>query len=196
MVAFGTLRALPCSCTISPIALSSEDGTRCRGHCELDWPLGARNRDPSCGRLAQLHRPAMRHAVAAAGRVPWSASPYRPFFKHVTVTERGCVSTHCRHQLNANERAPIDDTGHVLLDCPAHANARSELLQQLEEVLARCGLTRDDVASRLRLIRLLLGSPPEHMQQRLFHDPTAYRDILRATARFIKQVHATRWQRA
>ena len=88
VVAFGTLRALPCSCTISPIALSSEDGTRCRGHCELNWPLGALNRDPSCGRLAQLHCPAMRHAVAAAGRVPWSASPYRPFFKHVTVTER------------------------------------------------------------------------------------------------------------
>ena len=92
VVAFGTLRGLPYSCTISPIALSSEDGTRCRGHCELNWPLGARNRDPSCGRLAQLHCPAMRHAVAAAGRVPWSASPYRPFFKHVTVTENQQVA--------------------------------------------------------------------------------------------------------
>ena len=130
------------------------------------------------------------HAHAGYKPSPLFDHPHFPF------PERGCVSIHCRHQLNANERAPIDDTGHVLLDCPAHANARSELLQQLEEVLARCGLTRDDVASRLRLIRLLLGSPPEHMQQRLFHDPTAYRDILRATARFIKQVHATRWQRA
>ena len=100
------------------------------------------------------------------------------------------------YKLDEKENAPIDSTGHVLLDCPAHAEARVELLASLDAVLARCGLSREnDVASRKRLVCLLLGSPPEHIQHRLFLYPTAYRDILRATARFIKSVYATRWQR-
>ena len=99
-------------------------------------------------------------------------------------------------ELDENENAPIDSTSHVLLDSPAHAEARVELLASLDAVLARCGLSREnDVASRKRLVCLLLGSPPEHIQHRLFLYPTAYRDILRATARFIKSVYATRWQR-
>ena len=75
--------------------------------------------------------------------------------------------------------------------------ARAELMQTVDSALASCGLTRDhDIATRNRLIRLLLGSPPPHVQARLLSQPTAYRDILRATARFIKCVHATRWLHA
>ena len=75
-----------------------------------------------------------------------------------------------------------------------HAEARAALMQAIDSALAACGLTRDhDVTTRTRLICLLLGSPPPHTHERLFGHPTAYRDILRATARFIKSVHATRW---
>ena len=121
-----------------------------------------------------------------------------PLFQHhhLPFPERGCISVHCRYAIDQNENAAVDSTGHVLLDCPAHSEARAALMQAVDSALATCGFTRDhDVSTRNRLICLLLGSPPTHMQGRLFHQPTAYRDILRATARFIKSVHATRWQR-
>ena len=34
---------------------------------------------------------------------------------------------------------------------------------------------------------------PDHIQAKLFSYPDAYRDILRASAKFIRRVHATRW---
>ena len=134
-----------------------------------------------------------KYVHAHAGFMP------SPLFQHRTLPypERGCISIHCRYATDQNENAPIDSTGHVLLDCPAHAEARAELMQTVDSALASCGLTRDhDIATRNRLIRLLLGSPPPHVQARLLSQPTAYRDILRATARFIKCVHATRWLHA
>ena len=168
--------------------------------------LIARNHNPSCyplyltthglskserRNIAVLRLQCANYVHAHAGFRP------SPLFQHghLQYSERGCISTHCRFQLDSTGNAPVDSTAHVLLDCPAHAAARAELLQAVDSALMSCGLTRGhDIASRNRLTSLLLGSPHPHLHGRLLGHPTAYRDILRATARFIKSVHAMRWQ--
>ena len=128
-----------------------------------------------------------------------SHAGYRPSplcFPHTGLMyeKRGCISTHCRYNLSPSGEAPIDSTAHVILDCPAHAGARAALMQSVDAALLRCGLTREgDIRIPQRLLGLLLGSPPEYVSARLQLDATAYRDILRATARFIRDVYTTRW---
>ena len=127
-----------------------------------------------------------------------SHAGYRPspLFSHhgLMYEKRGCISAHCRYNLNASGEAVIDSTAHVVLECPAHGEARKELMQQVDAALMRCGLTRqDDISTPQRLVCLLLGSPPAHVSAQLQRDPTAYRDILRATARYIRSVYTTRW---
>ena len=75
-----------------------------------------------------------------------------------------------------------------ILDCPAHAEARADLIQALDSALTSCGLTREhDGASRNWLISLLLGSPHPHLHERPFNHPaTRIGILLRAAARFIK----------
>ena len=121
-----------------------------------------------------------------------------PLFNHpqLPFARRGCISRHCRDRTDGLGNAPIDSTTHVLLCCPAHAGARADLMRAVDSALASCGLTREhDIATTNRLVSLLLGSPHPHVHGRLLGHPTAYRDILRATARFIKSVHAVRWPR-
>ena len=127
-----------------------------------------------------------------------SHAGYRPspLFPHsgLMYEKRGCISTHCRYRLGPSGEAPVDSTAHVILECPAHAEAREVLLQKVDEALMRCGLTREsDVGTPQRLVCLLLGSPPANVRARLMVDPTAHRDILRATAHFIRAVYTTRW---
>ena len=121
-----------------------------------------------------------------------------PLFNHpqLPFARRGCISRHCRDRTDGLGNAPIDSTTHVLVCCPAHAEARADLMRAVDSALASCGLTREhDIATTNRLVSLLLGSPHPHVHGRLLGHPTAYRDILRATARFIKSVHAVRWPR-
>ena len=128
-----------------------------------------------------------------------SHAGYRPspLFPHsgLMYEKRGCISTHCRYRLGPSGEAPVDSTAHVILECPAHAEAREVLLQKVDEALMRCGLTREsDVGTPQRLVCLLLGSPPANVRARLMVDPTAHRDILRATAHYIRAVYTTRWR--
>ena len=148
----------------------------------LTWGTGTR-RSMGRGRVQCAN---YVHAHAGFKPSPIFNHPHLPF------PARYCMSWHC--QSGPRARSPVDSTEHVLLDCPAHARARADLMQTLDSLLSRCGLTREhDVATRGRLVRLLLGSPHQHIQARLFSHPDAYRDILRASAKFIRSVHATRW---
>ena len=101
-----------------------------------------------------------------------SHAGYRPspLFPHhgLMYEKRGCISAHCRYNLNASGEAVIDSTAHVVLECPAHGEARKELMQQVDAALMRCGLTRqDDISTPQRLVCLLLGSPPAHVSAQL-----------------------------
>ena len=44
-------------------------------------------------------------------------------------------------------------------------------------------------------VRFLLGSPPETTHSALAESPSAYRDVLRASAAFIRAVYDARWVR-
>ena len=67
------------------------------------------------------------------------------------------------------------------------------MMRDVDVALQRCGIARTDIHTRQRLICFLLGSPPADLRVRLQIDGTTYRDVLRATARFIHSVYATRW---
>ena len=164
---------------------------------------------PPCTAIRQAQLPTVPSSAEALADGPsvgarpqanyvHSHAGYRPspLFPHsgLMYEKRGCISKHCRYDLSSSGEAPVDSTAHVILDCPAHAEARKDLLRCVDAALMRCGLTReDDVGTPQRLVCLLLGSPPANVSARLIVDPTAYRDILRATAHFIRAVYTTRW---
>ena len=100
---------------------------------------------------------------------------------------RCCIWTACK------SRRVADDTTHVLLHCPLHAAPRERMLQRVRASLLQIGLTLDDMGSEINVVRLLLGSPPRIALGPIGTSATAYRDILRASAKFIRSVHATRW---
>ena len=88
-----------------------------------------------------------------------------------------------------------DDTTHVLLHCPLHAAPRERMLQRVRASLLQIGLTLDDMGSEINVVRLLLGSPPRIALGPIGTSATAYRDVLRATAEFIRSVYDSRWIR-
>ena len=87
----------------------------------------------------------------------------------------------------------LDDTAHVLLHCPLHTRARARLMSLVADALLPTGATLSDLGADLDVCRLLLGSPPAHVAGFLATSPTAYRDILRASAAFLRNVYITRW---
>ena len=88
----------------------------------------------------------------------------------------------------------LDDTAHVLLlHCPLHTRARARLMTLVADALLPTGATLRDLGADLDVCRLLLGSPPAHAAGFLAASPTAYRDILRASAAFLREVYITRW---
>ena len=60
---------------------------------------------------------------------------------------------------------------------------------------SQIGLTLDDMGSEINVVRLLLGSPPRIALGPIGTSATAYRDVLRATAEFIRSVYDSRWIR-
>ena len=57
------------------------------------------------------------------------------------------------------------------------------------------GLTMDFIPTDAQRVRFLLGSPPEITRSALAESPTAYRDVLRASAAFLREVYDARWIR-
>ena len=102
---------------------------------------------------------------------------------------RCCIWTACK------SRRVADDTTHVLLHCPLHAAPRERMLQRVRASLLQIGLTLDDMGSEINVVRLLLGSPPRIALGPIGTSATAYRDVLRATAEFIRSVYDSRWIR-
>ena len=102
---------------------------------------------------------------------------------------RCCIWTACK------SRRVADDTTHVLLHCPLHAAPRERMLQRVRAALLQIGLTLDDMGSEINVVRLLLGSPPRIALGPIGTSATAYRDVLRATAEFIRSVYDSRWIR-
>ena len=98
---------------------------------------------------------------------------------------RHCIWTECTRA--------IDDAEHVLLKCPLHDKDRATMLLKVRQALAQANLTVDDVGPPTLLVQLLLGSIPPTVAAQLGGNSLALRDILRASAGFIKDVHATRW---
>ena len=92
-------------------------------------------------------------------------------------------------------RRETDDTVHVLLHCPLHAAPRERMLQCVRAALLQTGLTLDDMGSDINVVRFLLGSPPGIALEPIGTSATAYRDVLRATAEFIRSVYDSRWVR-
>ena len=92
-------------------------------------------------------------------------------------------------------RCLVDDTAHVLLHCPLHRAEREKMLARVKTALLAVGLTMDIVPTDTMRVQLLLGSPPEITRSALACSPTAYRDILRASAAFIRAVYGARWAR-
>ena len=87
----------------------------------------------------------------------------------------------------------MDDTAHVLLHCPLHNEARTALLDRVHTALFPHGVAFLDLRSDIEKVRFLLGSPPEYLANALSDSTTAYRDVLRASAKFIRAVHTARW---
>ena len=102
---------------------------------------------------------------------------------------RCCIWTDCA------QRRVVDDTAHVLLHCPLHTAHRKRMLDRVRAALLEVGLTLGDIGSEINVVRLLLGSPPQIALEPISASATAYRDILRATAEFIRSVHRDRWTR-
>ena len=98
---------------------------------------------------------------------------------------RHCIWTECTRA--------IDDAEHVLLKCPLHDKDRATMLLKVRQALAQANLTVDDVGPPTLLVQLLLGSVPPTVAAQLGGNSLALRDVLRASACFIKDVYATRW---
>ena len=105
--------------------------------------------------------------------------------KRAHYQRRYCIWSACDHRL--------DDTEHVLLHCPLHQKARGRLLSAVNAALLPLGFHLDELGSDWQKCRFLLGSPPALAVSALAGSTTAYRDILRATAEFLRAVYTTRW---
>ena len=105
--------------------------------------------------------------------------------KRQNYHRRYCVWSECDHA--------IDDTAHVLLHCPLHKHARRRLLSAANAALLPLGTSLHELGSDLQISRFLLGSPPVFMANVMAESTTAYRDVLRATATFLRAVYTTRW---
>ena len=62
---------------------------------------------------------------------------------------------------------------------------RARLLSRVRAILLSVGLTMDFIPTDAQRVRFLLGSPPEITHSALAESPTAYRDVLRASAAFL-----------
>ena len=100
--------------------------------------------------------------------------------KRQNYHRRYCIWSECDHA--------IDDTAHVLLHCPLHKHARRRLLSAANAALHPLGTSLHELGSDLQISRFLLGSPPVFMANVLAESTTAYRDVLRATATFLRAV--------
>ena len=89
----------------------------------------------------------------------------------------------------------LDDSIHVLLHCPLHARERVLMLEKTKSVLTAVGLHLDDIPADIDRVRFLLGSPPAITLEALGRSTTAYRDVLRASAAYLRAVYDTRWVR-
>lgn len=69
------------------------------------------------------------------------------------------------------------------------------MLRCVRAALLQTGLTLDDMGSDINVVRFLLGSPPGFALEPISTSATAYRDVLRATAEFIRSVYDSRWVR-
>ena len=96
----------------------------------------------------------------------------------------------CRHGNQV-----LDDTTHVMLHCPLHDEARTHLLDRVRVALFPHGVAFSDLGSDIEKVRFLLGSPPRLVANALSDSTTAYRDVLRASAEFIRAVYNARWVR-
>ena len=102
---------------------------------------------------------------------------------------RYCIWSEC------TARPVVDNAEHVLLHCPLHRAARERLLTRVAAILLTVGLTMDMIPTDTQRVQLLLGSPPVITQSALAESPTAYRDVLRASAAFLRTVYDARWAR-
>ena len=109
--------------------------------------------------------------------------------KKLHFRRRCCIWSACRE---GNELV-VDDTEHVLLHCPLHTPEREKMLRQVKGALLEIGLTLNDLGPDRNVVRLLLGSPPRIAVGPISTSATAYRDILRASANFIRTVYKSRW---
>ncbi len=69
------------------------------------------------------------------------------------------------------------------------------MLDKVKSVLTAIGLRLDDIPADIDRVRFLLGSPPAITQEALGRSTTAYRDVLRASAAYLRAVDDTRWVR-
>ena len=81
------------------------------------------------------------------------------------------------------------------LHCPLHDKARTHLFDCVRAALLPLGVALQDLGSDTEKVRFLLGSSPKLMANAMSDSATAYRDILRATAAFIRAVYHIRWVR-
>ena len=102
---------------------------------------------------------------------------------------RYCIWSAC------TARPVVDNAEHVLLHCPLHRAARERLFNRVRAILLTVGLTMDFIPTDAQRVRFLLGSPPEITRSALAESPTAYRDVLRASAAFLREVYDARWIR-
>ena len=80
-----------------------------------------------------------------------------------------------------------------MLRCPLHNRARQALLGRVSTALFPHGASLQIMGSDIEIVRFLLGSPPMLVANMISESTTAYRDVLRASAAFIKAVYADRW---
>ena len=69
------------------------------------------------------------------------------------------------------------------------------MFTKIKAVLTAVGLHLDDMPADIDRGRFLLGSPPAITQEALGRSNTAYRDVLRASAAYLRAVYDTRWIR-
>ena len=69
------------------------------------------------------------------------------------------------------------------------------MLEKIKSVLTAVGLHLDDIPADIDRVRFLLGSPPAITLEALGRSTTAYRDVLRASAAYLRAVYDTRWVR-